>query len=196
MDDVTHSSCKIRTITLSLNVWVSCLYHRRWLRRSTGNLITILTNFGGDIRHFVHGWSNIAGDASPAALTPMSATRIRFQSTGYLHRHRQHLQAPTLAVMRDVAVTDGGATSNVTYWSECVVFFDKFSVPVIIPRTARRETSIIRVYSLPRHSETDVCSHFVWSSVRMWEHLFIYLLLNRTQGTKRYKQRLNLTQHQ
>jgi len=38
--------------------------------------------------------------------------------TGYLHRHRQHLQAPThAAMMRDVAVTDGGATSNVTYWT-------------------------------------------------------------------------------
>ena len=69
-----HSSCKIRTITLSLNVWVSCLYHKRWLHRSASNLATILTNFGGDIRHFVLGWPNITGDASPAspaALTPM-----------------------------------------------------------------------------------------------------------------------------
>jgi len=40
---------------------------------SAGNLLTILTNFGG-IRHFVPGWPNTAGDAFPGsqvALTPM-----------------------------------------------------------------------------------------------------------------------------
>jgi len=66
-----YSSYKIRTITLSLNAWVSCLYRKRWLHRSAGNLITILTNFGGDIRHFVPGWPNIARDASPASPAPM-----------------------------------------------------------------------------------------------------------------------------
>jgi len=35
--------------SLSLTVWVPCLYHKRWLHRSAGNLITIWTNFGGDM---------------------------------------------------------------------------------------------------------------------------------------------------
>jgi len=73
-----HSSCKIRTITVSRTVSRSCLYRKRWLHRthlsSAGNVITILSNLG-DIRHFVPGWPYIAGDASPAspaALTPMT----------------------------------------------------------------------------------------------------------------------------
>ena len=38
---------------------------------SAGNLITILTKFGGDIRDFVPGWPAIAVDASPVASKPV-----------------------------------------------------------------------------------------------------------------------------
>ena len=77
-----HSSCKIRTINLSLSlsrtVSVSCLYCKRWLHRYASVLQAIwLQKFWetlGDIRHFVPGWPNIVGGCAPAfpvALTPV-----------------------------------------------------------------------------------------------------------------------------
>ena len=70
-----HSSCKIRTISLSLSLslWLfrclSCTTNE-WLHRTHQFCRQFDNNFikhRGDIRHFVPGWPNIAGDA----LTPM-----------------------------------------------------------------------------------------------------------------------------
>jgi len=44
------------------------------------------SNFSSDIRYFVTGWSNIAGDASlafPAALTPLNNNNLSYQAAAY-----------------------------------------------------------------------------------------------------------------
>ena len=62
--------------SFSVLVWVSrstAPFHTANWRRLTAMRLqqNNLTNFAGDIRHFVPGWPNIGGDVSPVALTPM-----------------------------------------------------------------------------------------------------------------------------
>ena len=78
-----HRSCKISTMSDSLSLWLfrclSCTINE-WLHRTHQFCRQFNNNFvklRGDIRHFVPGWPNIAGDASPAspaALRPMPLT--------------------------------------------------------------------------------------------------------------------------
>ena len=100
-----HSSCKIRTITLSL--WLprclACTANDGCTVRisSAGNLITvILTNFGGEVRHFVRDWPNIAGNAYPASPVPV-ARRLCWKGHACrpflpdLHQYWKHLLTKT-----------------------------------------------------------------------------------------------------
>ena len=76
----THAHTHPLSLSLSLTVSVSCLYRKRWLHRisSAGNLITILTNFGGykTFRPRLTKYCRRCSLASPVALTPMTVNAI------------------------------------------------------------------------------------------------------------------------